>query len=135
MMRLESDLAQLLLAASRGDLSNVSLDWSSETAMVVVMASVGYPGAYEKGTIIRNLEDAERVCSTVKLFHAGTAVDSDGNFVAAGGRVLGIAAKGKDIEEARKRAYDAVETIDWPQGFFRRDIGWRGLPRLVNYHL
>ncbi|XP_020673138.2 phosphoribosylamine--glycine ligase [Dendrobium catenatum] len=130
MMRLESDLAQLLLAASRGDLSNASLHWSPETAMVVVMASEGYPEDYKKGTIIRNLEEAERVSSTVKVFHAGTALDSGGNFIAVGGRVLGITAKGKDIEEARKRAYDAVEAIDWPQGFFRRDIGWRALPRL-----
>ncbi|XP_020599995.1 phosphoribosylamine--glycine ligase [Phalaenopsis equestris] len=132
MMRLESDLAQLLLAACRGELINVSLNWSSETAMVVVMASEGYPGDYKKGTIIRNLEEAERVSSMVKVFHAGTALDSDGNFVAAGGRVLGITAKGMNIEEARRRAYDAVEVIDWPQGFFRRDIGWRALPRLVS---
>lgn len=128
MVRLESDLAQVLLAACRGELGSVSLNWSSETAMVVVMASRGYPGAYEKGTVIKNLEEAEVVAPSVKIFHAGTAYDSDGNFVAVGGRVLGVTAKGKDIEEARNRAYQAVEEIDWPHGFFRRDIGWRALP-------
>lgn len=74
MVRLESDLAQVLLAACRGELSGVSLNWSSGSAMVVVMASNGYPGSYEKGTVIRNLEEAEQVPS-VKVFHAGTALD------------------------------------------------------------
>ncbi|KAK8963845.1 hypothetical protein KSP40_PGU007921 [Platanthera guangdongensis] len=127
MMRLESDLAQLLLAACRGELRNFSLEWSPGTALVVVMASEGYPGSYKKGSVIRNLEEVERLSPSVKVFHAGTELDSAGNFVAAGGRVLGVTAKGKDVEEARKRAYDAVERIDWPQGFFRRDIGWRAL--------
>ncbi|KAJ6834513.1 phosphoribosylamine--glycine ligase [Iris pallida] len=127
MMRLESDLAQVLLAACRGELDNVSLEWSPGSAMVVVMASEGYPGAYRKGTVIRNLEEAEVISPMVKIFHAGTALDSDGRFIASGGRVLGVTAKGKDIEEARDRAYDAVEAIDWPEGFFRRDIGWRAL--------
>ena len=126
-MRLESDLAQVLLAACRGELSNVTLEWSPGLAMVVVMASRGYPGAYEKDTVIRNLEEAELISPLVKIFHAGTALDSDGNFISNGGRVLGVTAKGKDIEEARDRAYDAVDAIDWPEGFFRRDIGWRAL--------
>lgn len=129
MMRLESDLAQVLLAACKGQLNNVALDWSSGSAMVVVMASKGYPNAYEKGSIIRNLEEAELVSPAIKVFHAGTGLDSNGNFIATGGRVLGITAKGKDIEEARDRAYDAVDVIDWPQGFYRRDIGWRALSR------
>lgn len=128
-MRLESDLAQILLAACRGELSDVTLEWSPGSAMVVVMASRGYPGAYQKGTVIRNLEEAEVISPMVKIFHAGTALDSDGNFVATGGRVLGVTAKGKDIDEARDRAYDAVDAIDWPEGFFRRDIGWRALRR------
>lgn len=127
MMRLESDLAQVLLAACRGQLSRVSLDWSPGSAMVVVMASDGYPGPYQKGTVIRNLNEAELVAPMVKIFHAGTALDSEGNFVATGGRVLGVTAKGKSLEEARDRAYDAVEAIDWSEGFFRRDIGWRAL--------
>ncbi|KAF7138105.1 hypothetical protein RHSIM_Rhsim07G0227800 [Rhododendron simsii] len=127
MVRLESDLARVLLAACRGELSGVSLNWSSGSAMVVVMASNGYPGSYEKGTVIRNLEEAEQV-PCVKVFHAGTALDSDGNFIATGGRVLGVTAKGKDLEEARERAYQAVEQINWQGGFNRRDIGWRALP-------
>ncbi|KAK1323721.1 hypothetical protein QJS10_CPA02g00771 [Acorus calamus] len=127
MMRLESDLAQLLLSACKGELGSVSLDWSPGSAMVVVMASRGYPGPYEKGTVIRNLHEAELVAPTVKIFHAGTDVDPNGNFIAVGGRVLGVTAKGKDIEEARERAYRAVEEIDWPEGYFRKDIGWRAI--------
>ncbi|WOL01563.1 phosphoribosylamine--glycine ligase-like isoform X1 [Canna indica] len=127
MMRLESDLAQALLAACRGELGKVSLEWSPESAMVVVMASEGYPGPYKRGSMIRNLEEAELLWPTVKIFHAGTDLDSDGNFVSSGGRVLGITAKGKDIKEDRERAYDAIEAINWPEGFFRRDIGWRAL--------
>ncbi|KAG0519001.1 hypothetical protein BDA96_09G226200 [Sorghum bicolor] len=127
MMRLESDLAQVLLSACQGELGNVSLTWSPEMAMVVVMASQGYPGSYKKGTVIKNVDKAEQVSPAVKIFHAGTALDGDGNLVAVGGRVLGVTAKGKDIEEARARAYDAVDAVQWPEGFFRRDIGWRAL--------
>lgn len=126
MVRLESDLAHVLLAACRGELSGVSLNWSPGSAMVVVMASNGYPGSYEKGTVIQKLDEAEHV-APVKIFHAGTALDSDGNFIATGGRVLGVTAKGKDLEEARDRAYQAVDEINWPGGFYRRDIGWRAL--------
>lgn len=135
MMRLEFDLAQVLLSACRGELGDVSLAWSPEMAMVVVMASQGYPSSYKKGTVIRNLDIAEQVSPGVKIFHAGTALDGDGNLVAIGGRVLGVTAKGKDIEEARARAYDAVGTVDWPEGFFRRDIGWRALrhKQVANY--
>lgn len=129
MVRLESDLAEVLLSACRGELSGVSLDWSPGSAMIVVMASEGYPGIYKKGTVIRNLKEAEEVAPTVKIFHAGTALDSNGNLIATGGRVLGVTAKGKDLEEARDRAYQAVEQVNWPGGFFRRDIGWRALTR------
>nr|GMD82989.1 phosphoribosylamine--glycine ligase [Ipomoea batatas] len=129
MVRLESDLVQVLLAACRGELNGVSLDWSAGSAMVVVMASEGYPGNYKKGTVIQKLDEAEQVAPSVKVFHAGTALDADGNFIATGGRVLGVTAKGKDLQEARDRAYQAVEQINWPGGFFRRDIGWRALPQ------
>ncbi|KAL0387238.1 UNVERIFIED_CONTAM: Phosphoribosylamine--glycine ligase, chloroplastic [Sesamum radiatum] len=134
MVRLESDLAQVLLAACKGELSGVSLDWSPGSAMVVVMASNGYPGSYKKGTVIQNLEEAEQVAPTVKVFHAGTALDSDGNYIATGGRVLGITATGVDLEEARDRAYLAVEQINWPGGFYRRDIGWRALRSTPKQH-
>lgn len=129
MVRLESDLVQVLLAACRGELNGISLNWSPGSAMVVVMASNGYPGSYEKGTLIENLEEAELVAPGVKIFHAGTAFDSEGRFIATGGRVLGITAKGNDLEEARDRAYQAVEKVSWSGGFYRRDIGWRALPQ------
>ncbi|KAL8540959.1 hypothetical protein ACS0TY_002290 [Phlomoides rotata] len=129
MVRLESDLVRVLVAACKGELSGVSLEWSQGSAMVVVMASKGYPGSYEKGTVIREVEEAEQVAPNVKVFHAGTAVDSEGNYVATGGRVLGITAKGVDLEEARDRAYRGVEQIKWAGGFYRRDIGWRALPQ------
>ncbi|KAI5661659.1 hypothetical protein M9H77_20982 [Catharanthus roseus] len=129
MMRLESDLAQVLLAACKGKLRGISLEWSPGSAMVVVMASKGYPGSYITGSEIHNLDEAEEVAPGVKVFHAGTAIDEKtGNFVAKGGRVLGVTAKGKDLEEARDRAYEAVNQIRWDGGFFRRDIGWRALP-------
>ncbi|KAI3509304.1 hypothetical protein L1887_24482 [Cichorium endivia] len=128
MVRLESDLAQVLLAACKGELNSVSLNWADGSAMVVVMASNGYPGSYVKGSKIRNVEEAEVAAPGVKIFHAGTAVDAEGNYVATGGRVLGVTAKGKDIEEARERAYRAVEEIKWEGGFYRKDIGWRALP-------
>ncbi|PIN14399.1 Phosphoribosylamine--glycine ligase [Handroanthus impetiginosus] len=127
MVRLESDLVQVLLAACKGKLSGVSLEWSPGSAMVVVMASNGYPGSYEKGTVIRNIEEAEQVGPNVKVFHAGTSLDSDGNYIATGGRVLGITAKGRNLEEARDRVYQAIEQINWPGGFYRQDIGWRAL--------
>ncbi|KAI4298941.1 hypothetical protein L6164_032446 [Bauhinia variegata] len=129
MVRLESDLVQVLLAACRGELSEVSLNWSPGSAMVVVMAGKGYPGSYEKGTLIEKLEEAEHVAPGIKIFHAGTAYDSEGRFIATGGRVLGVTAKGTDLHEARDRAYSAVEEINWPGGFYRHDIGWRALPR------
>ncbi|OIW07210.1 hypothetical protein TanjilG_06337 [Lupinus angustifolius] len=128
MVRLESDLVQVLLAACKGELSGVSLNWSPGSAMVVVMASKGYPGSYEKGTLIKNLEEAELVAPSIQIFHAGTAFDSEGRFIATGGRVLGVTATGNDLEEARDRVYRAVEDINWPGGFYRRDIGWRALP-------
>lgn len=129
MARLESDLIQVLLAACKGELRGVTLEWAPEFAMVVVMASKGYPGASASGTVIRNLEAAEAVAPSVKILHAGTTFDSDGNFVAGRGRALGVTAKGRNLEEARQRAYQAVETINWPGGFCRHDIGWRALPK------
>ncbi|KAL5138782.1 Phosphoribosylamine--glycine ligase, chloroplastic [Glycine soja] len=129
MVRLESDLVQVLLSACRGELSGLSLNWSPGSAMVVVMASNGYPGSYEKGTVIENLQEAELAAPGIKIFHAGTAFDSEGKFIAIGGRVLGVTAKGNDLEEARDRAYQAVEKVNWSGGFYRRDIGWRALPQ------
>ncbi|KAL3155573.1 Phosphoribosylamine--glycine ligase, chloroplastic [Trebouxia sp. C0009 RCD-2024] len=125
MLRLESDLLEVLLAACDGTLAQVQLRWSPHAALTVVMAAKGYPGSYKKGSIIRGLD---RV-STAKVFHAGTARDTAGNIVAAGGRVLGISATGKTVLEAQQKAYEAVDAIDWPEGFVRRDIGWRAMDR------
>ncbi|MCO5584175.1 hypothetical protein L7F22_038098 [Adiantum nelumboides] len=125
--RLQSDLATTLLAACKGELENLSLSWSDEAALVVVLASEGYPGNYKKGTLIKSLEKAEAAAPGVKIFHAGTGLDSHGNVIATGGRVLGVTALGKDIVQAQERAYQAVDRVDWPDGFYRRDIGWRAV--------
>ena len=128
MMRLKSDLLPALLACADGVLESFDLRWYEEAAMVVVMAADGYPGAYEKGSAIGGLDQAGAV-PEVKIFHAGTKRGEDGRLLANGGRVLGVAALGADIAEARDRAYRAVDLIDWPEGFCRRDIAWRALPR------
>ena len=94
--------------------------------MLVVMAAQGYPGPYKKGSVIRGLSEAA-ADPEVTIFHAGTARDEAGELIATGGRVLGVAARGKTIREARDRAYTAVGGVDWPEGFYRSDIGWRAL--------
>ena len=123
--RLRSDIVPALLAARDGVLDHLDLRWRDEAALAVVMAARGYPGAYEKGARIGNLGPAGELPG-VRVFHAGTALEG-GHIVAAGGRVLNVTALGANIEEARERAYAAVDVIDWPQGFCRRDIGWRAL--------
>jgi phosphoribosylamine---glycine ligase len=127
MMRLKSDLATALLAARDGVLDAVDLRWSNEAALAVVMAAKGYPGSYAKGSEIRGLDEAAKLPG-VQIFQAGTAL-KDGKIVAAGGRVLSVTATGKDVREAQSRAYAAVNAIEWPEGFCRRDIGWRALGR------
>ncbi|SHJ98882.1 phosphoribosylamine--glycine ligase [Roseomonas rosea] len=126
MMRLRSDLLPALLASARGDLSGVSLEWSEDPALVVVMAARGYPGAVRKGEVIGGLEAAAAVPG-VRVFHAGTARGADGAVVASGGRVLGIGASAPDLRAARDAAYAAVDALDWPGGFCRRDIAHRAL--------
>jgi phosphoribosylamine---glycine ligase len=125
--RLKSDLLTALIAMRDGQLHNLDLRWRDETALTVVMASKGYPGAYEKGTEIRDLDAASAV-EGVQIFHAGTE-RRDGKLLAVGGRVLNVTALGKTVAEAQARAYKAVDLIDWPGGFCRRDIGWRALKR------
>jgi phosphoribosylamine--glycine ligase len=127
MLRLRSDLLDLLEAAATGRLDGIAAEWSPEPAITVVMAATGYPGAYEKGTEIRGLDAAEAV-EGVTIFHAGTRAE-DGRILAAGGRVLNVSATGATLAEARARAYRAVDLVDWPAGFCRRDIGWRALVR------
>lgn len=125
MMRLEGDLPEILHAAATGRLADVRgrVGWSAQAALCVVMAAKGYPGLYEKGTLIQGLDEASGAAALV--FHAGTARDADGAIISAGGRVLGVTALGADVAEAQRRAYEAVDKIDWPEGFCRRDIGWR----------
>ena len=127
MMRLKSDLLPVLLATAQGRLGGMSLEWQTDAALCVVMAAKGYPGAYEKGTEIRELDAASADPKTA-IFHAGTARDGR-RVLASGGRVLSVTALGTDIAQAQARAYAAVDTIDWPGGFCRRDIGRRALKR------
>jgi phosphoribosylamine--glycine ligase len=125
--RLKSDLLPALIAARDGGLGNFDLRWHDETALCVVMAANGYPGDYQKGTEIRNLDGAEAIPG-VTIFHAGTTSDG-GRVLATGGRVLGVTALAGTIASAQKAAYQAVDAIDWPGGFCRRDIGWRAIGR------
>jgi phosphoribosylamine--glycine ligase len=126
MTRLDGDLVPLLLAAAEARLSEVSARWHDEAALTVVMAAEGYPGTPRKGTAISGLDRAE--ASGAKVFHAGTAL-ADGKLVANGGRVLNVTATGATVSAAQASAYRAVDLIDWPGGFCRRDIGWRAVER------
>lgn len=124
MLRLESDLVDLLYACAAGKLDCVTPPkWSSNPSLCVVMAAEGYPAAYKKNTIIRGLDKAAAI-PDVQVFHAGT-VAKDGQILSVGGRVLGVCATGVDVTSARQTAYQAVDAIDWPEGFYRRDIAWR----------
>ena len=129
MMRLMSDILPALVAAAEGDLDAFDLRWYAETALTVVMASKGYPGSYEKGTEIKGVESLAGEEDLV-VFHAGTGRDELGRLVATGGRVIAVTALGGDIAAAQARAYAAIDRIDWPGGFCRRDIGWRAIARL-----
>ncbi len=129
MTRLTSDLAEIMFACAKGELEGMQANFSPATTMTVVMAAKGYPDTPEKGGAI-DLADAEvvRDGGAAKVFHAGTAI-KDGTLVANGGRVLNVTAKGMSVTEAHKTAYAAVDAIDFPSGFCRRDIGWREVER------
>jgi len=129
MLLLKSDLLPVLLAAADGKLDGVSLEWRDGAALCVVMATRGYPGAYPKGSEIKGLE-AAAADPAVEIFQAGTRREGN-RILADGGRVLGVTARGADIREAQSRAYGAIDEIDWPEGFCRRDIGWRAVAREV----
>jgi len=126
MVRMVSDLLPALIATTDGVLDSVDLRWTPEPAITVVMAAQGYPGAYAKGDEIRGL-DAAAATEGVTLFHAGTKADAEGRILANGGRVLNVTARAPSLAEARARAYAAIDKIDWPGGFCRRDIAWRAL--------
>jgi phosphoribosylamine--glycine ligase len=130
-LRLGSDLLPALIACATGGLDKVALEWSPEPAITVVMAAQGYPGSYEKGAEIKGL-DAAGAVDGVTIFHAGTKAGAkigDSRILANGGRVLNVSATGRDLAEARARAYAAIDRIDWPGGFCRTDIAWRALER------
>jgi phosphoribosylamine--glycine ligase len=125
LVRLKTDLGQLLLGVVDGMLDHMDLRWYDDAALCVVMATRGYPGPYASGSEIRGLDEASDV-EGVTIFHAATQFERDG-VIATGGRVLNITAQAPTLQEAHDRAYAAVDRIDWPEGFCRRDIGWRAL--------
>ncbi len=125
MMRLGAQALDLMLACAEGRLNEMTVNWADDHALTVVMAAKGYPGNYRKGSVIGGLGKVPESSSQM-VFHAGTAT-RDGKVVATGGRVLNVTARGATLAEARARAYAMVDTIDWPEGFCRRDIGWRAL--------
>ena len=125
MMRLGAQALDLMQAAAEGRLSEAQVHWGDDHAMTVVMAAKGYPGAYEKGTKIAGLDALPENASQM-VFHAGTA-EKEGHTIATGGRVLNVTARAATLETARDMAYKTLDQIDWPDGFCRRDIGWRVL--------
>ena len=125
MMRLGAQALDAMLACARGTLEDTRINWANDHAMTIVMAADGYPGSYEKGTVINGLDGLPSDGNNM-VFHAGTAV-KDGHIVANGGRVLNITARGETLRDARDRAYAMAGKINWPQGFCRSDIGWRAL--------
>jgi phosphoribosylamine--glycine ligase len=127
MLRLRSDLVPALVAARDGMLKSFDLRWYDDAALTVVMAAKGYPGSYQRGSVIEGLDAAAEV-DGVEIFHAGTKADG-GKVLANGGRVLNVSALGRTVGEAQARAYAAIDRIRWPDGFCRRDIGWQAVKR------
>lgn len=125
MMRLGAQALDLIQACAESRLDSVGVTWAEDHALTVVLAAQGYPGDYAKGTTIRMPEDLAE-SSSAMIFHAGTA-EREGRLVSAGGRVLNATGRGATLAEARDRAYALAGAVDWPEGFFRRDIGWRAL--------
>ncbi len=125
MMRLGAQALDLMQATAEGRLAEAQVNWAQDHAITVVMAANGYPGAYENGAVIQGLEalpdDPDHI-----VFHAGTT-EKDGQITASGGRVLNVTARGATLQHAAERAYDMVNKIDFPDGFYRSDIGWRAL--------
>ncbi len=127
MVTLQSDILDALIACADGGLKDIELEWRDGAALTVVMATTGYPGRYENGSEIKGLDEAGDVDGVV-VFHAGTRMDN-GKLTANGGRVLGVTASAKNVAEAKKLAYKAIDLIDWPEGYCRKDIGWRAIDR------
>lgn len=125
MMRLGAQALDLLLACAEERLDEAQVNWADDHAITVVYAANGYPGAYEKGTVIGGLDSVAEDSKNM-VFHAGTK-EVDGKITATGGRVLNVTARGNTLAEAQERAYAMVDGINWPDGFYRKDIGWRAL--------
>jgi phosphoribosylamine--glycine ligase len=125
MLRLQSDVVDMLYAAATHSLDTITPTWNPNPSLCVVMAAEGYPSTPRKNTVIQGLDKASAIQGT-QIFHAGT-LKRDGKILANGGRVLGVCATGHDVSEARKLAYQAVDCIDWPDGFCRRDIAFRAI--------
>ena len=119
LLRLESDLFDIMYATSNKTLKDVEVKWNDDTVCTLVLASGGYPGSYQKGLEIKNLD---KVADDIVVFHAGTKL-TDGKLVTSGGRVLNICATGKNLEEARAKVYEAAEIIDFEGKYYRKDIG------------
>lgn len=128
LMRLKNDLVPLMEACVDGGLDRCRVDIDPRSTLCVVMAAGGYPGPYEKGSVITGIQEAET--ADTKVFHAGTALN-EGDVVASGGRVLGVTSLGATVDEARDRAYVACEKIGWDKSFYRKDIGARAIARLA----
>jgi len=124
MMRLQSDLVELCLAACEGKLAGKTANWDPRYSLGVVLAAGGYPGAYESGELIRSIPAED---STSKVFHAGTRLDRDANIVTNGGRVLCAVSMAESIAQAQQKAYQIVADIDWPNAYFRTDIGFKAI--------
>ncbi|MEE9454133.1 MAG: phosphoribosylamine--glycine ligase [Paracoccaceae bacterium] len=125
MLRLGGQVLDALLACANGQLETARINWADDHALMVVYAANGYPGTYEKGDVIGNL-DCANDDPFVEVFHAGTA-NVNGQITADGGRVLGVAARANTLQKAKERAYTTIKTIDWSTGFYRTDIGYRAL--------
>jgi phosphoribosylamine--glycine ligase len=126
--RLKTDLLDVLDAGAKGQLNRITLAWETTTALTVIYAANGYPGTPVKGTEIKGLEQAAAGPDTL-VFHAGTTTDQTGRVLANGGRVLAVTAMADSVTRAQAKAYEALSQIDWPGGFYRRDIGWREVAR------
>jgi len=125
MMRLGGQILDLLLACAEGRLADVQANWADDHAITIVLAANGYPGSYKKGTVIKGLDTLPEDSFNM-TFHAGTTA-KDGAITAIGGRVLAVTARGDTLQDAHTRAYAMANQIDWPEGFYRSDIGWRAL--------
>ena len=125
MMRLGAQALDAMLACAKGELNNYKLNWADDHALTIVYAANGYPGAYKKGSKILGLDKISET-TNIQVFHAGTK-EEENNIIATGGRVLNITARGSSLKEAHRLAYETIEKIQWENGFYRNDIGWRAL--------